>query len=213
MTSRVRRGQLSSRSLEPGQQRHSDAAVRFLCARVPGRVGHVLSYLLGETLTQRVVERSVDSDAVLEVISLTRSEVVKHGVSLQTQLATDLAIKGDRTLLQQVILNLILNAIEAMSSLEDRPRELLITTEREVSGGVLVTVQDSGPGFDPQSVDRLFEAFYTTKPEGTGMGLAICRSIIETHGGRLWATANKPRGAVFQLSFPPAEDDTVPVSE
>ena len=143
------------------------------------------------------------NDAVLDVIALTRSEVLKHGVSLETQLATDLAlVEGDRIQLQQVILNLILNAVEAMSGLDEGARELRISTEKEASGGVLVTVRDLGPGLDPQSADRLFEAFHTTKPEGMGMGLAICRSIIEAHGGRLWATANEPRGAVFQFTLP-----------
>ena len=109
-------------------------------------------------------------------------------VRLQTEFATDLApVDGDRIQLQQVILNLILNAVEAMRGTAAGARELLISTEKDASGGALVTVRDSGPGLNPQSVDRLFEAFYTTKPEGVGMGLAICRSIIEAHGGRLWA--------------------------
>ena len=130
---------------------------------------------------------------------------------LQTQFATDLAlVDGDRIQLQQVILNLILNAVEAMSGTSEGARDLLISTEREASGGALVIVRDSGPGLNPQSVDRLFEAFYTTKPEGVGMGLAICRSIIEAHGGRLWATANEPRGAVFQFTLPRDRDEAVP---
>jgi PAS domain S-box-containing protein len=143
------------------------------------------------------------NEAVLDVITLTRSELLKHGVSLETQLATGLPlVEGDRIQLQQVILNLILNAIEAMSGIDEGARELRISTGREASNGVLVSVRDLGPGLDPQGVDRLFEAFYTTKPDGLGMGLAICRSIIEAHGGRLWATANKPRGAVFQFTLP-----------
>ena len=130
---------------------------------------------------------------------------------LQTQFATDLApVEGDRIQLQQVILNLILNAVEAMRGTDAGARELLISTEKDASGGALVTVRDSGPGLNPQSVDRLFEAFYTTKPEGVGMGLAICRSIIEAHGGRLWATANEPRGAVFQFTLPRDRDEVVP---
>ena len=97
-----------------------------------------------------------------------------------------------------------------MSGTIEGARQLLISTKREASGGALVIVRDSGPGLNPQSVDRLFEAFYTTKPEGVGMGLAICRSIIEAHGGRLWATANEPRGAVFQFTLPRDHDEAVP---
>jgi PAS domain S-box-containing protein len=151
------------------------------------------------------------NEAVLDVIALVRSELVRHGVSLQTQLATDLPlIEGDRIQLQQVILNLVLNAVEAMSGIDNGAREVRISTGRETSNAVLVTVRDFGMGLDPQSVDRLFEAFYTTKPGGLGMGLAICRSIIQTHGGRLWATANEPRGAVFQFTLPLERDETVP---
>ena len=151
------------------------------------------------------------NEAVLDVTTLTRSELLKHGVSLQTQLATDLpSIEGDRIQLQQVILNLTLNALEAMSDVDEGPREMRISTGRAAPNGVLVTVRDFGPGLEPKSVDRLFEAFYTTKPDGLGMGLAICRSIIEAHGGRLWATANEPRGAVFQFTIPLERDETVP---
>jgi PAS domain S-box-containing protein len=147
------------------------------------------------------------NEAVLDVTALTRSELLRHGVSLQTQLATGLPlIEGDRIQLQQVILNLILNAVEAISSIDEGTREMRISTGREASNGVLVTVRDFGPGLDPRNVDRLFEAFYTTKPDGLGMGLAICRSIIEVHGGQLWATANEPRGAVFQFTLPLERD-------
>jgi signal transduction histidine kinase len=102
--------------------------------------------------------------------------------------------------LQQVILNLIVNAIEAMSGMNEAPRELLLSTETTEPDGVLVTVRDSGPGLAPAVLGRLFEAFYTTKASGMGMGLSICRSIIEHHGGRLWASANQPRGAVFRFT-------------
>ncbi|MDB5444120.1 MAG: hypothetical protein JWP73_2496 [Phenylobacterium sp.] len=144
------------------------------------------------------------NEAVSDVIALTGHEALKHGVSVQSRLATDLPpVEGDRVELQQVILNLIMNAIEAMSgAAADDPRELRLSTERDAAGGVAVAVRDSGPGIDPQSEARLFEAFYTTKPEGMGMGLAICRSIAEAHGGRLWASANEPRGAVFQMTLP-----------
>jgi signal transduction histidine kinase len=151
------------------------------------------------------------NEAVLDVIDLTRSEVLSHGVSLEIQLATGLpSVEGDRVQLRQVFLNLILNAVDAMSGIDEGSRELLISTGRDASNSVLVTVRDSGPGLDPKGVDRLFEAFYTTKPDGMGMGLAICRSIIEAHGGRMWASANEPRGAVFQFTLPPERDETVP---
>ena len=113
-----------------------------------------------------------------------------------------LPVEGDRVQLQQVVLNLILNAVEAMPSIETGPRELLISTEQNQTNGVLVAVRDSGPGIDPEHIERVFEAFYTTKPSGMGMGLSICRSIIDAHGGRLWAEANELRGAVFQFTLP-----------
>jgi signal transduction histidine kinase len=109
---------------------------------------------------------------------------------------------GDRVQLQQVLLNLLVNATEAMSGMRECARELLISTAKSNSDHVLVTVQDTGPGLAPEGLDRLFEAFYTTKPNGLGMGLSICRSIVEAHQGRLWATANKPQGAVFQFTLP-----------
>jgi PAS domain S-box-containing protein len=143
------------------------------------------------------------NEAILEVMALARSEVVKHGISVQTQFAESLpAVRADRVQLQQVILNLLLNAVDAMSGRSEGPRELLISTVRADPDGVLVAVQDSGPGFTPESADRLFEAFYTTKPDGLGIGLSICRSIIDAHGGRLWAIANVPEGAVFQFTLP-----------
>lgn len=149
------------------------------------------------------------NQAVLEVIALTRSEAFKNGVSVRTQFAEDLPpIQADRVQLQQVVLNLIVNAIEAMAAVGEGGRELLISTGRDASDGVHVTLRDSGPGLDPKNVERLFEAFYTTKPTGMGMGLAICRSIIEAHGGRMWAGANEPRGAVFQFTLPLASEQT-----
>jgi PAS domain S-box-containing protein len=144
------------------------------------------------------------NEAVLEVIGLTRNEMAKNGISVRTQLAESLpAIQSDRVQLQQVILNLLINAMEAMSARSEGPRDLLISTAKTDSEGVLVSVRDSGPGLAPESVERLFEPFYTTKPGGLGMGLSICRSIIESHHGRLWATANTPHGAVFQFNLPP----------
>ena len=141
--------------------------------------------------------------AIHEVIALARSEVQGNRVSLKTQLGGDLPpILGDRIQLQQVLLNLIMNAIEAMRGVDEGPRELWVDSKRVESREVLIAVRDSGPGLDAKSLDHLFEAFYTTKPEGLGMGLAISRSIIEAHGGRLWATANAPHGAVFQFTLP-----------
>jgi len=143
------------------------------------------------------------NETILEVTALARSEVLRNRVSLETQLADDLPlILGDRIQLQQVILNLIINAIEAMSGVNEGPRELLVGSGKHESQGVLVTVRDSGPGLEPESLAHLFTAFFTTKTQGMGMGLAISRSIIEAHGGRLWATANKSRGATFQFTLP-----------
>jgi PAS domain S-box-containing protein len=152
------------------------------------------------------------NEAILEVIALTRGEVVQNGVSVRTQLAEGLPlIQADRVQLQQVILNLIINAIEAMSGASEGARELLISTGGDASNGVLVSLRDSGPGLDPASLECLFDAFYTTKSSGLGMGLSICRSIIEAHGGRIWAGANEPRGAVFHFTLPLEREETVPV--
>ena len=143
------------------------------------------------------------NDAVREVIALTEGEVQKIDAAVQTQLQDGLPlIQGDRVQLQQVILNLIINAVEALGEAADAPRELLISTGTEGSGDVCVAVGDSGPGLEPAKLERLFEPFYTTKPGGMGMGLSICRSIIEAHGGRLWAEANEPRGAIFRFTVP-----------
>jgi len=145
------------------------------------------------------------NEAVLEVVALTQGEVATHGVSVETQLTEGLPlIQGDRVQLQQVIINLIINAIEAMSGVGKGSRALLISTAQEASGGVRVSVQDSGPGLDVEGLDRLFDAFYTTKPAGMGMGLSICRSIIEAHGGQIWASRNVGPGATFQLTVPVA---------
>jgi signal transduction histidine kinase len=143
------------------------------------------------------------NETILEVVALTQSELQMHRVALTLQLADELPpVIGDRVQLQQVILNLIVNAIEAMRGHGAGPRELLVGSCRDAANGVLVTVQDSGPGLDPAGIGRLFDAFYTTKQDGMGMGLAISRSIVEAHGGRLWATPNAPRGAIFQFSVP-----------
>jgi PAS domain S-box-containing protein len=142
------------------------------------------------------------NDAILEVIALTRTESANNSVSVRTQLSEGLPhVQGDRVQLQQVLVNLIINAIEAMRDIGEKERELLISSSNEPDG-VSVEVRDSGPGFAPADLDRVFEAFYTTKPSGLGLGLSICRSIIEAHNGRLWASPNVPRGAIFRFIAP-----------
>jgi PAS domain S-box-containing protein len=143
--------------------------------------------------------------AIDEVIALAQSVTLRDGISVQTRFAEGLlSVLGDRVQLQQVLLNLILNAAEAMSSVEEGARELVISTEHHLASA-LVAVCDSGPGIGPAHLDRVFDAFYTTKSSGTGMGLSICRSIIDAHGGKLWAEANDPRGAAFKFKLPDAE--------
>ncbi|MEA3026313.1 MAG: hypothetical protein QOF91_1598 [Alphaproteobacteria bacterium] len=198
---------------------NASAGLRWLAAQPPdlkevrdafdsiikdgNRAGDVIDRI--RALIKKVPARKTPIDInemILETITLTRGEIERHSILLRTELADDVPqILGDRVQLQQVILNLIVNAIEAMSESNEGPRELLIRSEIELPDGVMVTVRDSGPGLKPESLNRLFEAFYTTKPAGMGMGLSICRSITEAHGGRLWATANTPRGAVFQFTL------------
>ena len=140
---------------------------------------------------------------------MVRSAVDKSKVSVRTDfMANSISVEGDRVQLQQVILNLILNAIEAMNSVEEGARELSISTEQNQTSGVLIAVRDSGPGIDQEHFERVFDPFYTTKTSGLGMGLAICRSIIDAHGGRLWVDANKPQGAVFRFTLPAAQLDS-----
>lgn len=143
------------------------------------------------------------NETIHEVIALARNEIQRNGVAFETQLSDHVPIiRADRIQLQQVVLNLLMNAIEAMTGVDNDARELLVRSATDGSKHVVISVQDSGPGFDPKSLDQLFDAFYTTKPQGLGMGLAISRSLIEAQGGRLWATANAPRGAVFQFMLP-----------
>jgi PAS domain S-box-containing protein len=140
---------------------------------------------------------------ILEIIELTRGEAAKHGVSILTELADLLpVVEADRVQLQQVLLNLIVNALEAMDADDEGPKELLISTGKVEPSGARVAVQDSGPGLETLMLERVFESFYTTKPTGFGLGLSICRSIIEAHGGRLWASKNQRRGATFQFTLP-----------
>ena len=143
------------------------------------------------------------NETILEVIALARGEMAKNRVSVQTQLTEDLpTVRGDRVRLQQLILNLIINATEAMCDVSEGTRELLVSTSKTGPNDVVIAVQDSGPGLPADSFERIFEAFYTTKSTGMGIGLSICKSIVEEHGGRLWATPNMPRGAVFQFTLP-----------
>jgi len=145
------------------------------------------------------------NDVIREVLLLVNSELLRGGVTLKTELVADLpAVLGDRVQVQQVMLNLILNAIDAMSMVMDRPRELFVKSAK-CADGVVIQVQDSGKGLDPEQTDRVFEPFFTTKPQGIGMGLSISRSIIEAHGGRLWAGSGSPHGTVFQFILPEAE--------
>jgi PAS domain S-box-containing protein len=175
-------------------------------------IGHRAGDVVGRirALIQKAPPRKDRVDlngAIREVIELTRGEAVKNSVSVRAQLADGLPpIHGDRVQLQQVVLNLIINAVEAMSGVSEGTRDLLISTRKAESGGVLVAVMDSGPGLASASLERLFDAFYTTKPCGLGMGLSICRSIIDAHGGRLWASAKVPRGAILQFTLPAHND-------
>ena len=143
------------------------------------------------------------NQAVVDTIAFTQDEILRHGVSVRTHLAKRLPlVRGDRVQLQQVVLNLVINAVGAMSAGGEGPRELRISTRKVGADGLLVRLRDSGPGLAPANIERVFEAFYTTKPNGLGIGLPISRSIIEAHGGRLWAAARVPRGAVFQFVLP-----------
>jgi PAS domain S-box-containing protein len=210
------------------------AAIIFLDKPPPnlGRVREALACVVGDTdRAGQIVERMLDhlkkapprrdkfdlNEAVREVLLLVHSEISKNRVSLEARLTEEpVGIYGDRVQLQQVVVNLILNAIEAMSSVEAGVRKLVISTQHVQPNSILLGVHDSGPGIDPECLDRVFDAFYTTKSKGVGMGLAICRSIIHAHGGRLWAGANEPRGAVFQFALPSSQKqlrDSLPAAE
>jgi signal transduction histidine kinase len=198
----------------------ADAALRWLGAQPPdlGEVrqalgdiiknGNRASAVIGRirSLIKKAPPRHEPLDinqAIFDATTLTRSELLRHHIALQIQPAQELpVVQADRIQLQQVLLNLIINAIEAMSGVNEGPRELLISSASNAVDSVLVAVRDSGPGLTPESFDRLFQVFHTTKPDGMGMGLSICRSIVEAHGGRVWATANAPRGAIFQFTLP-----------
>jgi PAS domain S-box-containing protein len=206
---------------------NAQAALRWLAARPPNlnEVRQILGQITNDSrragdvigriraLIKKAPPRTESleiNEVILEVIALTRGEAMQNGVSVRTQLAAGLPfVEADRVQLQQVILNLTINAVEAMSDVSEGARELLIATCGYASNGVLVSLRDSGPGLDSISLERPFDAFYTTKSSGLGMGLSICRSIIEAHGGRIWASANEPQGAVFHFTLPLERDETV----
>jgi PAS domain S-box-containing protein len=172
------------------------------------RAGEVLGRIRSLVKKTPMRQEQLDiNETILEVVALTRSEVQRNSVVLRTELSPSLPkLPGDRVQLQQVILNLIVNAVEAMSSGAAARRELTITSATEAANGVLVSVRDSGPGIDAQCLDRLFDPFYTTKTDGLGMGLAISHSLIEAHGGRLWAASKEGQGATFHFSLPYEHD-------
>ncbi|MEA2887968.1 MAG: hypothetical protein QOD11_2328 [Bradyrhizobium sp.] len=190
-------------SAEPPNFREADNALA-LVVREGKRAGEVVGRI--RALIKKAPARKdavAINDAILEVIALTRTEATNNSVSVRTQFAQALPrVQGDRVQLQQVMLNLIVNAIQSMSGVEDGNRELHVSTVNIEPEGVCVAVRDSGHGLPPESLPRIFEPFYTTKPDGMGIGLSICRSIIEAHGGRLWATGCEPRGALFQFTIP-----------
>ena len=168
------------------------------------RASDVITRLRALFGKKEITFEAVDlNEAAREVITLSLSDLQRNRVALRSQLADDLPlVAGDRVQLQQVILNLVRNASDAMSTVDDRPRHLLIKTEPEEGNQVRLTVQDAGVGFDPQAIKKLFEAFYTTKSDGMGIGLSVSRSIIDSHHGRLWATPNDGPGATFSFSIP-----------
>ena len=168
------------------------------------RAGEIIEGLCGLVKGQAPRKDRCDLNAaILEALALTRDEAQRNAISLETSLAEDLPpVECARTQVQQVILNLVVNAIQAMRAVADRPGRLAVVSSREGPNAVCVEVRDSGPGVDPSQADRLFDAFYTTKAEGIGIGLSISSAIIAAHGGRLWVGPNEPRGAAFCFSLP-----------
>jgi PAS domain S-box-containing protein len=189
-------------SAEPPNFREVDDALSFI-VKEGNRAGEVVGRVRALIKKAPARKDAVEiNDAILEIIALTRAEAANNSVSVRTELAEGLPrLQGDRVQLQQVLLNFIVNAIEAMCDISEGERELLISSRNEPDG-VSVEVRDSGPGFAPADIDRVFEAFYSTKSSGLGLGLSICRSIIEAHNGRLWARPNLPRGAIFGFIAP-----------
>ena len=179
-----------------------EAAQRTI--RDANRASEVIARLRALFKKTSVASESLDlNEATREVLALSLSELQRAQIIVRTELAGDLpSVRGDRVQLQQVVLNLILNAVEAMSAIDDRPRQLVVRTERDECDHVRLTVRDTGPGFDPRMSNRLFETFYSTKRDGMGIGLSISRSIVESHQGTLWAAPNDGPGATFAFSIP-----------
>jgi signal transduction histidine kinase len=173
-------------------------------ARDGNRAGDVIARIRAFLKKDEPVMRRLDvNDIVREIVTLTQSEADRRGALVQTDLASKLPVAaGDRVQLQQLLLNLVINALDAMNAVTARPRVVRIRTNATEPKSIHVAVEDSGVGLDPERAGRLFDAFYTTKPEGLGMGLSISRSIVESHGGRLWATPNEGPGATFQFTLP-----------
>jgi len=182
------------------EARQSNESILKAAARA-GEIIRGIRALVGKAPSRK---EPIDlNQAIAEVVSLTRAEAQRRRVHLDVQLARDLpAVVGDRVQLQQAVLNLILNGVDAAGAVAEGPRELVVSSERDAGKGVLVSVRDTGGGFDEAKASRLFDAFFTTKPGGLGMGLAISRSIVESHRGRIWAAPNSPRGAVFRFTVP-----------
>jgi signal transduction histidine kinase len=191
----------------PNVEEAREAARRIV--RDGKRAGEVIARVRALVKRAATPSEKLDLNEIIrEVLALVGDEAKRKSVNIRTQFADDLLpISGDRVQLQQVMLNLVMNAIEAMSSVEERPRELLITTRNIDADQILVTVKDSGPGIDPNTLDKIFDPFYTTKPGGMGMGLSISRSILLAHGGRLWAAAKDGPGTIFHFSLPKYHDE------
>jgi signal transduction histidine kinase len=168
------------------------------------RAGEIIARIRALTRRAAAAQEELDlNETIRDVLALVGDEAKRHGVSIQTQFAGDLApVAGDRVQLQQVVLNLVMNGIEAMSSITEQARDLVITTRNLEPDQVQVTVEDSGIGLDPNAMAKIFDPFYTTKPGGMGMGLSICRSILQAHGGRLWAEGKDGPGTIFHFTLP-----------
>jgi C4-dicarboxylate-specific signal transduction histidine kinase len=199
---------------------NSNASLRWLASEPPNldksrqaigriikdgnRASEIISRIRGLVKNAPPRKDWVDvNEIIVEVIGLALNEADRNQIFLKSHLSSDLPlVLGDRVQLQQVILNLIINGVEAMGRITEGSRELVVSSENDEANGLLVAVRDTGVGLESTNLNQLFDAFFTTKPNGMGMGLAISRSIIEAHGGRLWATANSPQGAIFQFTLP-----------
>jgi signal transduction histidine kinase len=198
----------------------SEAALRFLNRDEPDldEVQDALSAIRGDGVRAAEVIRSLRTlakksgpqsikldidDVIRKVLVIARGELLRHDVVLRTELAAeDQPVIGDRVQLQQVLLNLIMNGVDAMREVTERTRELTVSSTLAEPGSVVVAVEDTGTGLDPAVAERMFQPFFTTKPDGLGMGLAICRSIVEAHGGRLWVSPRTPHGADVRFTVP-----------